>query len=71
MGFEPTSLNRKLEPLPPQHTGQSTLLKTNVVYIINCVWAAVCRNVGEVRQESSTPWHSKCRRWRTAGVKTL
>ena len=28
--------------------GQLITLKTNVVYIINCVWAAVCRNVGEV-----------------------
>ena len=35
----------KSDALPPQHTGQSTSLKTNVVYIINCVWAAVCRNV--------------------------
>ena len=48
MGFQPTSVICKSDALPPQHTGQSTSLKTNVVYIINCVWAAVCRNVGEV-----------------------
>ena len=48
MGFKPTTVNQKLDALPPQHTGRSTSLKTNVVYIINCVWAAVCRSVGEV-----------------------
>ena len=47
-GFKLTSVNRESDALPPQHTGQSISLKTNVVYIINCVWAAVCRNVGEV-----------------------
>ena len=68
MGFEPISIYRESIELPPQHTGQSNVVKTNVVYIINCVWAVVCRNVGEVL---ATPWHSKRRRWRTAGVKTL
>ena len=43
-----TSIHQELDALPPQHMGQSTVLQTNVVYIINCVWAAVCRNVGEV-----------------------
>ena len=48
IGFELISVNRESDALPPQHPGQSTSLKTNVVYIINCVWAVVCRNVGEV-----------------------
>ena len=48
MGFESASVNRESDALSPQHTGQSASLKTNVVYIINCVWAVVCRNVGEI-----------------------
>ena len=48
MRFELTFVNCELDALLPQHTGQSTFLQTDVVYIINCVWAVVCRNVGEV-----------------------
>ena len=48
MGFELIFVKHESDALPPQHTGQLISLETNVEYIINCVWAAVCRNVGEV-----------------------
>ena len=37
-----------------------------------CVWAAVLQEFWlKFRQESSTPWHSKRRRWRTTELRTI
>ena len=40
-------LTREANVLPPQHVGRITLKVGYVVYITDCVWAAVYRNVAE------------------------